>query len=367
MLLMPPRLPTRRLLRGMLLSLGTVGFVGVLTTASISFQPRPHAAMLQAAEAFVDTLRPEQVEQASFPFDGEERFDWHFIPRERLGLSLKAMTPDQREAALALLRAGLSEQGYSTAETVRRLETVLFEMSGRAIRDPDLYFFMIFGEPSERGTWGWRYEGHHVSQNWTIVNGQALATSPQFFGANPAEVRQGSMRGTRALAAEEDLARALVTSLTSEQRTTAVVSETAPRDIVTSNARRAAMQDDTGLAYSEMSEAQQAQLWSIIELYTHVQPSAVAEARVARIRAAGLDRITFAWMGSIERGEGHYYRIQGATFLIEYDNTQNDANHVHSVWRDFEGDFGVDLLAAHFDAYPHRAANAPAEPEEEDD
>jgi hypothetical protein len=343
-------------MRTILLSLVLIGFVAA---TSVSFQGlASDSTMLAVTEAFLETLEPEQIEQVTFPFDGEERLDWHFIPRERLGLSLKAMTPAQRKASLELVRAGLSEQGYSKAETIRKLETVLFEMSGEAHRDPELYFFMIFGEPSEHGTWGWRYEGHHVSQNWTIVNGRALATTPHFFGANPAEVRQGSMKGTRALAAEEDLARALLKSLTPEQRAKAILDETAPRDILTSAERQAAMQEDTGLAYGEMRESQQVQLWAIIELYAHAQPLAIAEARLEKVRRAGLDRIKFAWMGGAEKGDGHYYRIQGSTFLIEYDNTQNDANHIHSVWRDFKGDFGRDLLAAHYQAYPHRTANA---------
>ena len=344
------------MMRTILLSLVLIGFVAA---TSVSFQGlAPDSAMLEATEAFLETLEPEQLEQATFPFDAEERLDWHFIPRDRLGLSLKAMTPAQQKAALELVRTGLSEQGYSKAETIRKLETVLFEMSGEPRRDAELYFFMIFGEPSEHGTWGWRYEGHHLSEHWTVVNGRALATTPQFFGANPAEVRQGSMRGTRVLAAEEDLARALLKSLTPEQRAKAIIDETAPPDILTSAARQAAMQEDKGLAYGEMRESQQTQLWAIIEEYTNAQPRAVAEARLEKVRRAGLDRIKFAWMGGTEKGEGHYYRIQGSTFLIEYDNTQNDANHIHSVWRDFKGDFGFDLLAAHYQAYPHRTANA---------
>jgi len=324
----------------------------------------PQAAMAQAAQTLLSTLEPQQLAQVKFPFNGEDRFDWHFIPRERKGLSFQKMTLPQRQAALALLRVALSETGYEKAETIRSLEPVLRELErgGQApIRDPELYFFMIFGEPTATGTWGWRYEGHHISQNWTIVRGQALASTPQFLGANPADVRQGPLQGTRVLSREEDLARTLVQSLRADQRRAAIVSDTAPRDILTTNQREAAMQEDVGVRYAHLTEAQRQTLWLLIEEYARVQPRELAEARLARIRDRGPDTITFAWMGPTERGAQHYYRIQGRTFLIEYDNTQNDANHIHSVWRDFRGDFGRDVLAAHYEQHhrPAAAQNAP--------
>tara|TARA_Y100000782_G_scaffold108955_1_gene133221 strand:- start:712 stop:1515 length:804 start_codon:yes stop_codon:yes gene_type:complete len=261
----------------------------------------------------------------------------------------------QQEAALNLLKAGFSETGYDKAETIRQLELVLFEMSGRAFRDTELYYFTVFGEPSEHGSWGWRYEGHHISQHWTIVNGNAMATSPQFFGANPAEVREGPMRGTRALGAEEDLARIFIYSLNSSQRAQAIVSKTAPDDILTTNDREAVSQRDEGVAFGTLTAEQQQALVRLIEEYANAQPAQVAHDRLEQLYAGGMEQIKFAWMGSIERGQAHYYRIQGPTFLIEYDNTQNDANHIHSVWRDFNGDFGEDLLAAHYRKFPHHA------------
>ena len=293
-----------------------------------------------------------------FAFDGEDRFDWHFIPRERKGVPLKAMTASQRSAALDLLRTGLSEQGFTKAEAIRRLEQILFDLEGRDIRDPDLYYFMVFGEPNGRNTWGWRYEGHHLSQNWTIVNGTAVASSPQFFGTNPAEVREGPRRGTRVLGREEDQARALLASLNDRQRASAMISDSAPRDILTSNQRDAVMFDDFGVAYRDLDRQQREVLWSIIEEYAGAQPAAVANQRLAAIRNAGADDISFGWMGGAARGEPHYYRIQGPTFLIEYDNTQGNANHAHSVWRDFDGDFGRDLLAAHYRRFSHEPARA---------
>ena len=336
-----------------------VCLVVLLGTIALSRQTEtPATAMTTAAAAFLDSLTDEQAMAVRFPFDGEDRFDWHFIPRERKGIPLKAMTASQRAAGLDLLRTGLSEKGFTKAESIRQLEQILFELEGRDIRDPDLYFFMVFGEPAEGNTWGWRYEGHHISQNWTVINGVRAASSPQFFGTNPAEVRSGSKRGQRVLGKEEDQARTLLASLSADLRATAMISDTAPRDILTSNEREATMQDDLGVTHGQLNEGQRGVLWSIIEEYATAQPEAVADRRLTAIREAGLDGIRFGWMGGTSRGEPHYYRIQGPTFLIEYDNTQGDGNHAHSVWRDFKGDFGRDLLAAHYQRFRHEPVNA---------
>ncbi|MGH8167288.1 MAG: DUF3500 domain-containing protein [Woeseiaceae bacterium] len=305
--------------------------------------------MARAAQAFLAALDEEARATVALPFDAEERFNWHFVPKPRAGLALKRMSADQQRVAMDLLEAGLSEKGYTKAETIRALESVLAEIEEDPVRrDPELYYVAIFGEPSTTGTWGWRFEGHHISLNWTIVRGTSIASSPQFLGSNPAEVRSGPMRGTRALAAEEDLARALLGSLNDAQMAQAVISRAAPDDILTSNARKAGVQEENGVAYAELSREQRGLLLAVIEEYAGVQPKAVAWQRVERIREAGFDRIRFAWMGGLNRGERHYYRIQGPTFIIEYDNTQDDANHIHSVWRDFDGDFGIDLLEQHY-------------------
>ncbi|MGH8189190.1 MAG: DUF3500 domain-containing protein, partial [Steroidobacteraceae bacterium] len=213
--------------------------------------------------------------------------------------------------------------------------------------------FTVFGEPGPKSSWGWRYEGHHLSQNWTVVNGSALATTPQFFGANPAEVRTGAKKGLRALGTEEDLGYELLRSFDATQRQAAIIDPKAPADILTTNTKEAAIQADRGLEYSKMTAAQKALLMKLIEENAAAQPEAIARERLAKLRAAGLDAITFAWMGGLEKGEGHYYRIQGPTFLIEFDNTQNGANHIHLVWRDFKGDWGRDLLAEHYKTARH--------------
>ena len=319
-------------------------------------------AMLDATRAFLAMLDAAQKSKAMLPFNSEERFRWFYTPVSRKGIPLKEMNASQQRAAMALLHAGLSEKGYSKAETIRKLEDVLRELEqGKGpTRDPDLYFFTFFGEPDAKGAWGWRYEGHHCSQNWTIVNGQSIGSSPQFFGANPAEVREGPMKGTRVLSAEEDLGRSLVKSLTAAQRTEAVIAVAAPDDILTSNQRKAAIQEDKGVAYSQLSKDQQGMLMALIEEYLSAQPRAQALQRLDKIKRVGFDPIKFAWMGGLEKGERHYYRVQGGTFLIEYDNTQNNANHIHCVWRDFNGDWGEDLLAEHYRNSPHhqRAMNA---------
>ena len=334
-----------RLLLTLTIALGTA-VAGAAQTAT---------SMLDATRAFLATLDSAQKAKAVLPFNSEERFRWFYTPVSRKGLPLKEMNTSQQRAALLLLHAGLSEKGYTKAETIRKLEDVLREIEqGKGpTRDPDLYFFTFFGEPDAKSAWGWRYEGHHCSQNWTIVNGQSIGSSPQFFGANPAEVREGPMKGTRVLAAEEDLGRSLVKSLTPAQRTEAVINTAAPDDILTSNQRKAAIHEDKGLAYSKLSKDQQGMLMALIEEYLSAQPRAQAIQRLDKIKQAGFDQIKFAWMGGLEKGERHYYRVQGSTFLIEYDNTQNSANHIHCVWRDFNGDWGEDLLAEHYRNSPH--------------
>ncbi len=316
----------------------------------------PGPDMAEAARAFMATLDDQQLVKLRWPFDSEERLNWHFIPRERQGLPLKDMSERQRAAAFALLRTGLSEKGYSKAETIRGLEDVLAAAGGTTVRDPELYFFTIFGDPGS-GTWAWRYEGHHLAQNWTIVGGKAVATTPAFFGASPAEVRSGPKQGTRALAAESDLAWLLLDSLTDVGRREAVTSAEAPRDIITGAERKAAILENAGIAASRLTSEQQGLLMSLIEEHAASQPPALAEARLARVRTGGLGAIRFAWMGATKRapGSAYYYRVQGPAFLIEYDNTQNGANHQHIVWRDFDGDFGRDVLAGHYAGDPNHA------------
>ncbi len=334
--------------------------LAIVTAGAATLQDKAGrtASMAEAAQAFLDSLTPEQRSAAMFAFDSDDRFDWHYIPRERKGVSLRAMSGAQKKAALALVEASLSAEGYDKSERIRQLEQILFDREGRAIRDTELYFFMIFGDPTADGTWGWRYEGHHISQNWTVLDGMLSSSTPQFFGTNPAYVREGSRAGERVLVLEDILPRSLIASMTDAHRRAAIVSDEAPRDILTTSDRKAAIQENTGVAFGDLSRGQQDILWALIEEYAEAQPAAVAAERLEKVKKAGLDGIRFAWMGSLTQGEPHYYRVQGPTFLIEYDNVQNGANHVHSVWRDFDGDFGRDMLAAHYRQYAHDTANA---------
>lgn len=354
------------LLLGGAVALASLTSAAILSTApkpAIAGKSRSETAMADAAQRFLGTLNAEQRQAATFPFQSEERLNWHFVPKERKGLPLKQMDAKQSAAALDLLRTSLGAPGYQKATTIRELEKILFQMeNGNAGRDPGRYFFTVFGDPSASGNWGWRYEGHHCALNWTVVGGKAIASSPQFFGSNPGEVRVdvagAPAKGTRVLGAEEDEGRKLVKSLTDEQRSVAVLSDKAPSDIITGASRQAAIQEDTGISYEKLTAAQRGQLLTLIRVYTDTQSKMLADKRLAALRKAGLNKVKFAWMGSTESGQGHYYRIQGPTFLVEYDNTQNNANHVHSVWRDFKGDFGMDLLAMHYQATPHRVAAA---------
>lgn len=339
------------MIRSLLLTLGALASAGSALPAAEAPDPAP--TMAKAANAFLAALDSAKRAKTSLPFNSEERLNWNFVPRERQGVPIKQMSSEQKQAALTLLRSSLSARGFTKVDTILHLEEVLFAKSGSSIRDPDLYYFTVFGEPSEQAAWGWRYEGHHVSLNWTVVDGR-LASTPQFLGANPADVRDGPQKGTRALAAEEDLGRALVKALSVDQRAQAVLSKDAPEEILTGDSREAAIQEDRGISYGKLTQEQQGLLLSLIQEYASTQPLAVAQARLARVKA-DLPNIKFAWMGGLEKGQRHYYRIQGSTFLIEYDNIQNDANHIHCVWREFKGDWGKDLLAEHYRTAPHHA------------
>lgn len=310
--------------------------------------------MSAIAKTLVSALAPEQKSRACFDFADAERENWHFVPRERKGLPLKDMTPQQRLLAHALLNTGLGFRGAAKAVTIMSLEEVLFQIEGadeakraaaRVRRDPENYFVSLFGEPVDKGVWGWRVEGHHLALNFTIKDGQLLRASPSFMGSNPGEIREGALAGLRVLAAEEELGRKLVQSLTPEQLKTATIADKAPKDILTGAEKKVAALEPAGIADHALSLEQRAMLTRLIDEYLErMRPEIAAETR-AEIKSNGA--VYFGWAGGTERGQPHYYRVQGKTFLIEYDNTQGGANHVHSVWRSFDGDFGRDLLGEH--------------------
>jgi hypothetical protein len=318
------------------------------------YQAQSVPDLVMATGTFLESLTPEQAAEVRFDFDDEERFNWHFIPRDRNGLPLGEMEPHQQALAHSMMSAVLGYRGVMKAATIMSLEQVLREIEGpggRFTRDPELYYFSIFGEPSMRGTWAWRLEGHHLAVNVTMTDGRILASTPAFMGSNPAEVREGPRRGLRALGPEEDRGRELLNALDAGQRAQAVLEGNVPGDIITGNARQASLEGGpSGVPASGLNASQTALLRAVIGEYTNRMPPEVAGRVMAEMESAGFGNVHFAWSGTAEVGAPHYYRVQGPTFLIEYDNTQNQANHVHSVFRDLRSDWGQDTLRAHYEA-----------------
>jgi Protein of unknown function (DUF3500) len=310
--------------------------------------------MTRAARALLDMLQPDQKARISFPFDGKERLNWHFVPLEdkqkhstRKGLPLEAMTIAQREAARALLRAGTGSDGYSSARAIMSLENILkeLEQGHGPVRNPNWYFFTVFGTPSNTTRWGWRVEGHHLSLNFVIAGGKVVAATPAFMGANPATVLAGDQKGKRTLANAEDLAKALYRSLDDQQKELAHQSKQFAE--IEGASDRPHVGTATGVAVSQMTGPQRNLLMRLLHAYLDRMPADVAESELAALRQAGIDNIHFAYAGGLGTGEAHTYRIQGPTFVVEFLNVQpdsahNSANHIHSAWRAIHGDFGID-------------------------
>ena len=308
--------------------------------------------MLDAAILFLDALTSEQKNKALYSLSSEERLNWHYIPRPRQGLSFKEMDGSQQKLAHALISSGLSRDGYAKAMTIMGLEAILKEIERpvwRFVRDSDLYYLTLFGTPSFESPWGWRVEGHHLSLNFLIVGGDQIAPTPNFFGSNPAEVPEGyRLAGLRVLAREEDLARQLLISMKKEQRAKTMIASEAPGDIVTQATKRIQMDNPVGVAVLEMEAEQKKILLDLVTEYLYRMPEDVAYTRMNTIEKEGSSHIHFAWAGSEKHGSAHYYRIHGPSFLVEYDNTQNSSNHIHTVWRDPRNDWGEDLLQHHY-------------------
>jgi hypothetical protein len=338
------------------------------------------ASMVEAALALVDVLDSEQREKASFRLDDtNERTDWAYFPRAHKGLPLLEMTPPQQKAAHGLIAAALSLPAYARVCSIMALESVLNLLEERradSVRDPGRYFVSLFGSPAD-DIWGWRLEGHHVNLNYAIVAGEIVAVTPLFLGANPSEVSHGDTPVLRPCGEEEDEARALLESLDPEQRRAAVICEAAPPDFVMMNAPlvpESALPADSlgalnprlnpmtaeqkeavrferarpkGISAAALTLVQRTSLIELIDIYVERLPDPLAEVERARIESTGIDNVFFAWAGSARRREGHYYRLQGPSFLVEYDNTQDGANHIHAVWRDPVRDFGLDALRRH--------------------
>jgi len=316
--------------------------------------PARHDAMAEAARALLDALDSEQRERAQLEIDDPNRLDWHYVPRPRQGLPLGDMTTEQREAAHGLLRAGLSSRGYLKVHGVIEIEALLYELAqerGRRaeFRDPGNYYFTVFGKPGD-GPWGWRIEGHHVSINFSSLHGELIAATPFFLGADPATVRHGHRAGLRVLGAETDLAWELLRSLSDEQRSEAIIADRAPRDIILAPGAPAdRLGDPTGLAFQDMTNDQRTLTRRLLHEYVHNLHDDLAAQQLARLEASGFDGLRFAWAGGTEPGRPHYWRLHAALFAIEYDNTQDGANHIHTVWHDLERNFGGDPLREHLE------------------
>jgi hypothetical protein len=313
--------------------------------------------MITSAEKWLETLNAEQKVKVMMKYDAPERLDWHFIPKPtRKGLQIKEMDEKQRKAAHALLQSALSQVGYSKATKIMSLEKVLKELEkakvGGNIRDHERYYFTVFGEPSDTSKWGLSIEGHHTSMNFVVDKGKVVSSTPIMFGTNPAimkeDVIEGIAKGTRILAAEEELAFDLLKSLSADQRKEAVIAEVALKEVRNDGKPQPPTEEAVGIAVSKLNDAQKKTLYSLIATYAANVPDDVAKERLTDIEKSGFDKVKFAWAGADKPGIGHYYRIQGATFLIEFVNTQpdaagNPANHIHCLWRDTRGDFAIPI------------------------
>jgi hypothetical protein len=331
-----------------------VAGAGLLGAAVLSKEADPPAAkMTTAADTLVASMDAAQKAKAVFEFDDKERSNWHFVPYQqkqkplRKGLRLEEMSADQRSAALKLLEAGTSPSGFTTASTIMSLELILRELenNGPNVRNPDWYFFTVFGQPSKTGKWGWRVEGHHLSLNFTLDHGRLVGATPFFFGANPAEVKAGPRKGLRTLPATEDPARKLIASLDDEQRKIAFQPKQFPEIEEGKPAPSVGM--PAGLPAARMTEKQRDILRELVEGYAARMPAEVAAAELARLKDAGTEKIHFAFgREDAKPGQPYTYRVHGPTFVIEFlnvqaDSAKNPANHIHSAWRDLPGDFGA--------------------------
>ncbi len=323
----------------------------LLFSPSIIFA-QENKSPIKAAQVFLKSLDEKQLAKATFPFEDEERFKWFFVPIERKGLPLREMNETQKASAIALLKASVSKQASEKAIAIMQLEIILKEIEKLAPdndrRHPEKYYFTFFGKPDAKTPWAWRIEGHHVSLNFSSVDGKMSSATPFFFGSNPARVPSGPNEGKEIMKVESDLGFQMVASLTEAQQKQAILSEIAPNDIYTFNNRKAKLDKFEGISFAEMTKAQQQLMMKLVGHYVNNFYPGFREDFMAKIEKAGLDKLYFTWMGSKKWGAGHYYRIHNPVLLIEYDNTQTNANHVHTVVRDITNDFGDDVLMKHY-------------------
>ena len=329
---------------------------------TVTLEAPSASPMLGAWQALASRLSPEQMQAAEFSFDDPIRHEWFYTPVDRVGLRIGDLDADQMTDLRTLLDDGLGANGTEQAFKIVQLEELLFSTSGgREMRNPGNYYLMMFGEPTTEGSWAWRFEGHHFSASFTIVDNHLVSGTPAFFGGNPALVPEDSEvhAGLSPFSREQDLGFELLNSFDEGQRARVILAGEAPQDILTENFQRAEMGAPEGISIADINDVQHAILMELMDVYGDRMNPALLDYQMEKIRQAGVERVHFAWAGSTEPGEGHYYRIQGPTFVIEYDNTQNNANHIHSVWRDFEDDFGYEPLRQHL-AVDHHLDMSPS-------
>ncbi len=312
--------------------------------------------MSGVAIGFLKSLTSAQREKAQFLFDDEERYNWHYVPMQRKGIPLKELTGKQKEFGMDLMHTALSDTGFKKSIAIINLENVLRDLENASAdyRNPGNYYFSIFGSPAD-SIWGWRLDGHHISFNFSSRNNQLISGSPGFLGANPAVVLSGLQRGLQVLKDESSLGFELLNALSPVQKEKAVISARAPGDIITAANRTASIETLEGILYSELNSQQQKTFQLLLGIYINRYKKSLAARMMQDIEGAGLNNLRFAWAGAQQPGIGHphYYRIQGPTIIIEYDNTQNNANHVHTVVRDLKNDFGGDQLLEHYRKSKH--------------
>lgn len=309
-----------------------------------------------SALTVVNSLDSTQRAKAVFPFDDMSRYDWNYLPPSlipRRGVCLKDLDSIQKRTIYALLRSFLSEKGFLRTQDIMNNEYYLKELEPNMIhRIPENHFIAFYGTPAKDSVWGWKFSGHHIALNYTIVNNQ-LSLTPIFFGVYPAEIKEGKNKGRRIIKDEEDIGFELINMLTSEQKAKAIFQSKAFSDIVTTNAIQVGPLTPVGIVANDLTTQQKNILNKLIVSHLSSMPTEIAEMRMKRIVSEDFNQIRFGWAGSLLKGVPHYYRIQGKTFLIEFDNTTHNANHIHIVWRDFNGDFGVDLLNEHYKKSNH--------------
>jgi hypothetical protein len=316
--------------------------------------------MVKEATAFLNSLSPQQKAVAQFKFDDPERYHFNYVPMPRKGIVFKELNTKQRELGMKLMQTVLSDAGFAKTKAIMELEIILKAIENRPQdgdrRDPEKFYFSFFGTPAANSIWGWRFEGHHISFNFSSDRKELVSVTPGFLGTNPAVVQSGEQKGKEILKDEARLGFDLLGSLNDVQKQKAIFNAKAPNDIVTDSSRKAIINDRNGILYSELTTVQQNKLVQLVQLYVNRYKSSFAQKMLKDIEKAGWKNIRFAWAGAQQPGLGnpHYYRVHGPSIIIEYDNTQNNANHAHTVVRDLKYDFGGDELLEHYKRGNHQ-------------